>query len=138
VNLDQSEVSGLISDMNGSVKDAIDSGYLYMVSPAPNSSDTKSQTSDDGKSSDDDDDDATAKSDKVEHTDKKFDIEQSMKDSKMFYTTDTTSTAVDMVIKNTGYNISNVIYIAAAMLFLTVLVVVLTIRYDLFAPADES
>lgn len=129
VNLSQSEVPGLISDMNSSIKDGIDSGYLYLVSPAPGT-----DTDDDKTTSDSED-----KTTEQQHTKKVYEIEESMKDNKVFYhTEDEKVTSVDMVIKNTGYNISAMTMIGIGLCLLLLAGVALSVRYDLFAPSDES
>ena len=62
-----------------------------------------------------------------------------MKDNKVFYHTDNKAvTSVDMVIKNTGYNISAMKMIGIGLCLLLLAGVALSVRYDLFAPGDES
>lgn len=126
VDVSQSEVPGLISDMNSSVKEGIDSGYLYLVSPAP---DTKTE----------DDKNNSKETTEEQHTKQVYKIEESIKDNKMFYHTDNEAvTSVDMVIKNTGYNISAMSVIGIGLCLLLLAGVALSVRYHLFAPGDES
>ncbi|MBO4998867.1 MAG: hypothetical protein J6D02_12795 [Lachnospira sp.] len=126
VDVSQSEVPGLISDMNSSVKEGIDSGYLYLVSPAP---DTKTE----------DDKNNSKETTEEQHTKQVYKIEESIKDNKMFYHTDNEAvTSVDMVIKNTGYNISAMSVIGIGLCLLLLTGVALSVRYHLFAPGDES
>lgn len=129
VDLENSEVNGLISDMNASIKDGIDSGYLYKVSGPDSNTESKQDSSDT---------DTSMKN--STNTDKQFDIEQSIKESRIFYSNsdDSDTTSVEMVIKNTGYNISNMIYIGIGLMILLVLSLAVAVRYDLFAPSDES
>lgn len=129
VDLSPSEVSGLISDMNASVKEGIDSGYLYKVSGPVSSAENQENTQ--------------LKAEETENsksTKKRFNIEQSIKENKIFFSDSETqnTTSVEMVIKNTGYNISNLLYIGIGLMALLLLSLFVAIRYDLFAPADES
>lgn len=126
VDVSQSEVPGLISDMNSSVKEGIDSGYLYLVSPAP---DAKTE----------DDKNKSEEQAEEQHTKQVYKIEESIKDNKMFYHTDNDAvTSVNMVIKNTGYNISAMLMIGIGLCLLLLAGVTLSVRYHLFAPGDES
>ena len=131
VNLDQSEVAGLINDMNNSVGDGVKSGYLYKIGGNENKDD-QNNASDKEEWEEIDIDPKSPK--------KNFDIEKSLEHNKIFYTDDATneSVEVNLVIKNTGYDVSRLIYVAVGLLLLMVCTLFLCVRYDLFAPTEES
>lgn len=136
VNLDQSEVSGLIRDMNNSVADGVNAGYLYKIggdNPVDKKEDKKNQTFEDDDEWEDMDIDP--KSPK-----KSFDVQKSIENNKIFYVDDETneSVEVNLVIKNTGYDVSRLIKIAIGFMVLLVSALYLCVRYDLFAPTEES
>ena len=126
IDMSQSEVPALIGDIKSNVKAGIDEGYLYLVSdPGTTSEQTASE-------------EATSK-DTVKHTDKKFKIEDSIKNDKIFYQDEKKqTTAVSMVIKNTGYTVRPLIVTGVGLVLLLLAGVCLCVRYDLFAPGDES
>lgn len=128
IDMSQSEVPSLIGDIKNNVKAGIDEGYLYLVSgPGTTSEQTASE------------DAASKDTDTVKHTDKKFKIEDSIKNDKIFYQDEKKqTTAVAMVIKNTGYTVRPLIATGVGLVLLLLAGVSLCVRYDLFAPGDES
>ncbi len=137
VNLSSSEVGSLIGDMNASVEEGYRSGYLYLVS-GTGPVDKTTEESPEQNTGDNDKDKP-----KKPSTTKKFNIEQSIKENKIFYNTsdekgDKVTASVDMVVKNTGYNISGFLHVGAVLLILLVISIAASCWFDLFAPADES